>query len=165
MFGILYLQAEKHVQIRQDAEQRYMAMLERACKMLADQFISATVMEPDNQKVQDLGSKAPRGSLLDSLGFYSLPTTGSAGMHVLEGKMMPTFERPRTGCSTESCITSHESSNRLASEGSPGGGKKRVLNLDPMAPPLMWSEAKMRVQVQDINMAQGNIHGLTRYGM
>ncbi|EPS66809.1 hypothetical protein M569_07967 [Genlisea aurea] len=33
------MNAEKHVQIRQDAEQRYVAMLEQACRMLADQII------------------------------------------------------------------------------------------------------------------------------
>ncbi|XP_028762798.1 protein PHR1-LIKE 2-like isoform X1 [Neltuma alba] len=159
----LQVEAEKHLQIRQDAERRYMAMLERACKMLADQFISATIIEPDSQKVQDLGSKAPRGSLLDSLGFYSLPSAEVAGVHVPEGKIMPNFERPRTGCSTESCLTSHESSNGLASEGSPDGLKKRMLSVDPVAPPFIWNEAKIRVQ--DINVAQGNLHGITRYGM
>lgn len=160
------MQAEKHLQIRQDAERRYMAMLERTCKMLADQFISATVIDPDTQKFQELGSRAPRGSsMLDPLGFYSLPLTDMTGLQIPKDKIAPSFQQPRTGCSVESCLTSPESLGGLALEGPAGGGKKRMMNLDPMAAmPLIWNEAKMRPQ--DINVAQGNNpHGITRYGM
>lgn len=38
---LVYTQAEKHLHIRRDAESRYMAMLEKACKMLADQILGA----------------------------------------------------------------------------------------------------------------------------
>ncbi|KAF7842847.1 protein PHR1-LIKE 2-like isoform X1 [Senna tora] len=161
----LQVEAEKHLQIRQDAERRYMAMLERACKMLADQFISATVIDPDSQKLQELGSKPPRGFLVDPLGFYSLPSADMAGVHIPLDKIAPSFQRPRAGCSTESCLTSHDNPGGLALEGSASEEKKRMLGFDPMAAPLIWSEAKMRTQ--DINVAQGNPipHGITQYGL
>lgn len=148
-------------------------MLERACKMLADQFIGATVIDTDNQKFQGLGSKAPRGPLLDPLGFYTLPsaevTAATGVVHVPEEEPQLNLHPQRTDCSTESCLTSHESTpGGLTFEGSPGpgGAKKRMLGFDSMAAaaaPLMWSEAKVRTQ--GINVAQCNLHGITRYGM
>lgn len=142
-----------------------MAMLERACKMLADQFIGATVIDTDNQKFQGIESKAPRGgSLVDPLGLYSLPSTEVARVNVPEEEIPPGLQPQRADCSTESCLTSHESSGGLALEGSPGGGKRRMLGMDSMAAPLIWSEAKMKTQA--INVAQGNNPlGITRYGM
>ena len=158
------LQAEKHLQIRQDAERRYMAMLERACKMLADQFIGATVIDTDSQKFQAIGSKTPRGTLVDPLGFYSLPSAEVAGVNVPDEEIPHSLPPQRADCSTESCLTSHESSGGLTLEGSPGGGKRRMLGMDSMAAPLIWSEAKMRTQA--INVAQGSHpQGITRYGM
>ena len=47
-------------------------------------------------------------------------------------------------------------------EGSPGGVKKRMLNMDSIPAPLIWNDAKIRSQ--DINVAQGNPHGITKYG-
>lgn len=140
-----------------------MAMLERACKMLADQFIGATVIDTDSQKFQGIGSKAPRGPMVDSLGFYSIPSAEVAGVHVPEEEIPPSLPPQRADCSTESCLTSHESSGGLGIGGSPGGGKRRMLGMESMAAPLIWSEAKMRTQA--INVAQGNAHGITRYGM
>jgi len=158
------LQAEKHLQIRQDAERRYMTMLERACKMLADQFIGATVIDSDSQKFQAIGSKQPRGPLVDPLGFYSLPSAEVAGVNVPDEEIAPSLPPQRADCSTESCLTSHESSGGLTLEGSPGGGKRRMLGMESMAAPLIWSEAKMRTQA--INVAQGSHpQGITRYGM
>lgn len=48
----LQVEAEKHVQIRQDAERRYMAMLEQACKMLANQVIGTGVVNNDGDDFQ-----------------------------------------------------------------------------------------------------------------
>ncbi|KAK7246054.1 hypothetical protein RIF29_40912 [Crotalaria pallida] len=158
----LQVEAEKHVQIRQDAELRYMAMLERACKMLADQFIGATVIDTDSQKFQGIGSKAPRGPMVDPLGFYSMPSSEVAGVHVSEEELPPSLPPQRGDCSTESCLTSHETSGGIGLEGAPGG-KRRMLGMESMAAPLIWSEAKMRTQA--INVTQGNPHGMTRYGM
>nr|QSD99605.1 MYB family transcription factor [Melilotus albus] len=160
----LQVEAEKHLQIRQDAERRYMAMLERACKMLADQFIGATVIDTDSQKFQGIENKPPRGPLVDHLGFYSMPSTEVAGVNVPEEEMPPTLPPQRADCSTESCLTSHESSVGLTLEGSPSGGKRRMLGMDSMTAPLIWSEAKMKTQA--INLGQGNHPlGITRYGM
>ncbi|XP_020222915.1 protein PHR1-LIKE 2 isoform X2 [Cajanus cajan] len=158
----LLVEAEKHLQIRQDAERRYMGMLERACKMLADQFIGDIVIDADDQKFQGMESKTSRSSLVDNVGFYPSACTEVAGMHVSE---VPHILQPQgADCSTESCLTSLESLGGLTLEGSPGAGlKKRMLSLDSMAAPFIWSEANIRTQ--GINLAQVNPPGITRYGM
>ncbi|KAL9318067.1 hypothetical protein ACSQ67_014584 [Phaseolus vulgaris] len=115
----LLVEAEKHLQIRQDAERRYMGMLERA--------------------------------LCSEVG----------GMHVSE--VAAILHPQGADCSTESCLTSLESLGGLTLEGSPGGSKKRMLSLDSMVAPLIWSEANTRTQ--GIHLGQVNPPGITRYGM
>ncbi|XP_024021467.1 protein PHR1-LIKE 2 isoform X2 [Morus notabilis] len=157
----LQVEAEKHLQIRQSAEQRYMAMLERACKMLADQFIGGSVIDTHNQKYQGSGTKTPISSYIDPLGFYSSQSVEVAGVHGPEE--VPNGLYPlRADCSTESCLTSHESPGGLTLEGSPGGGKKSVLSLESTAS-LIWSETKVRPQ--EVNVAQVDRHGIPGYGM
>ncbi|KAE9594792.1 hypothetical protein Lal_00013290 [Lupinus albus] len=155
----LQVEAEKHVQIRQDAERRYMAMLERACKMLADQFIGATVIDTDSQKFQGIGSIAPRGPMVDALGFYSMLSSEVARVHLPEEEIPASLQpQPQRGdCSTESSLTSHETFEGIGLQGTPGGEKRRMLGMESMATPVIWNEAKMR--------SQGNPHGMTRYGM
>ncbi|KOM52364.1 hypothetical protein LR48_Vigan09g102300 [Vigna angularis] len=157
----LLVEAEKHLQIRQDAERRYMGMLERACKMLADQFIGDIIMDTDGQKFQGLESKTPRSSLVDHVGFFPPVCSEVGGMHVSE--VPPILQPQGADCSTESCLTSLESLGGLTLEGSPGGSKKRMLSLDSMVAPLIWSEANTRTQ--GIHLAQVNPPGITRYGM
>ncbi|KAI5399412.1 protein PHR1-LIKE 2 isoform X1 [Lathyrus oleraceus] len=138
----LLVEAEKHLLIRQDAERRYMAMLERACKMLADQFIGESTLDTDIQKYQEL------------------PSNELGGMHVSD---IPYILQPQgANCSTESCLTSLESLRGLTLEGSPGG-TKRMVGLDSMVSPLIWSETNMRSQ--GIHLAQVNPQGIARYGM
>ncbi|KAK7278597.1 hypothetical protein RJT34_23629 [Clitoria ternatea] len=155
----LLVEAEKHLQIRQDAERRYMSMLERACKMLADQFIGDTIIDSEGQKFQGPESKASRSSLVDPFGFFPLPGSEVGGMYVSE--VAPILQSQ--GADTESCLTSLESLGGLTLEGSPGGSKKRMLSLDSMVAPLMWSEANARTQ--GIHLGQVNPAGMTRYGM
>ncbi|KAH7546968.1 hypothetical protein FEM48_Zijuj01G0257300 [Ziziphus jujuba var. spinosa] len=157
----LQVEAEKHLQIRQNAERRYMAMLERACKMLADQFIGGSVIDTDSNKYQGLGSKIPRSSSIDALGFYSLQSAEVAGVQVPEE--VPTSLHPqRADCSTESCLTSHESPGGLTLEGSPGAGKKSIMSLESTQP-LIWSETKVRIQ--EHNVPQVDPHGISGYGI
>ncbi|KAL2324976.1 hypothetical protein Fmac_024034 [Flemingia macrophylla] len=158
----LLVEAEKHLQIRQDAERRYMGMLERACKMLADQFIGDIIIDADGQKFQGLESKTSRSSLVDNVGFFPPACTEVGGLHVSE--VPPILQPQGADCSTESCLTSLESLGGLTLEGSPGGGlKKRMLSLDSMVAPFIWSEANARTQ--GIHLAQVNPPGITRYGM
>nr|CAN66504.1 hypothetical protein VITISV_035497 [Vitis vinifera] len=159
----LQVEAEKHLQIRQDAERRYMAMLERACKMLADQFIGGAVIDTDKQKLQGLGATTPTSSSQNLLGFYSLQSGELVRLHGPEDEVLPSLHPQRTDCSTESCLTSHESPAGLPLEGSPAGGKKRMLSLDSMTASLIWSEAKMRTQ--DVNVPQVETHGIAGYGL
>ncbi|GKV18858.1 hypothetical protein SLEP1_g29184 [Rubroshorea leprosula] len=142
----LQVEAEKHLLIRQDAERRYMAMLERACKMLAEQFIGGgVVLETGNEKCIGLDDKMQRSFSVDPLGFYSLQLQ-SGGVEQ-EGPLG--LHSQMTDCSTESCLTSHESPVRLCMEGSPVEGNKRILNLDSATASLMW----------------GDPHRITGYGM
>ncbi|XP_059440313.1 protein PHR1-LIKE 3-like isoform X2 [Corylus avellana] len=134
----LQVEAEKHLQIRQEAERRYIAMLERACKMLADQFIGGAVIDTEDQRCH--------GSV-----------TG------VEEEVPPGLHPQRADCSTESCLTSHERPGGLPLEGSPSGGKKRMLNLDSTTASLIWGDAKMKSQ--DMNVGQVNPHAITGYGM
>ncbi|TQD74868.1 hypothetical protein C1H46_039600 [Malus baccata] len=158
------VEAEKHLQIRQDAERRYMAMLERACKMLADQFIGCSVTDTDSHKCHGLGNKNPKGSSIDMLGFYTLQSTDVVGVHGPDEELPISIHTQRADCSTESCLTSHESPGGLTLEGSPGGGKKRMLSLDTGNGSLVWGEAKVRTQ--EINIAPIDPpRGIARYGM
>ena len=158
------MQAEKHLQIRQDAERRYMAMLEKACKMLADQFIGGAVIDTDKQKLQVLGTTTtPTSSSQNLLGFYSLQSGELVRLHGPEEEILPSLHPQRTDCSTESCLTSHESPAGLPLDGSPPGGKKRMLSLDSVTASLIWSEAKMRTQ--EVNVPQVEAHGITGYGL
>ncbi|GAV70591.1 Myb_DNA-binding domain-containing protein/Myb_CC_LHEQLE domain-containing protein [Cephalotus follicularis] len=159
----LQVEAEKHLQIRQDAERRYMAMLERACKMLADQFIGSTILDTDSQKCHVLGNKMPRSSSLDPFGFYSVQSAEMAEVHAPEGELPPSLHPQRADCSTESCLTSLESPGGLTLEGSPVGGRRRMLSVDSTTASLIWNEAKVRPQ--EVNVTHVNTHGITGYGM
>ncbi|KAK3432340.1 hypothetical protein EUGRSUZ_E04231 [Eucalyptus grandis] len=156
----LQVEAEKHLQIRQEAERRYMAMLERACKMLADQFITSAIIDNENQKCQAYGVRMPRNPSIDPFGFY---THEVAAVHGTEDDLPPSLHSQRGDCSTESCLTSHESPRILALEESPAGGKKRPMGIDSTSAPLIWSEAKLKIQ--DVAVPQVSPHGLTGFGM
>ncbi|EOY29058.1 PREDICTED: protein PHR1-LIKE 2 isoform X3 [Theobroma cacao] len=147
----LQVEAEKHLQIRQDAERRYMAMLERACKMLADHFIGGGA----DTETENLGfsSKVPRNYCVDPLGFYSSQSAEVVNACGQDEEMPSGLHSQRADCSTESCLTSHESPGGLTMEGSAVEGKKKMLNLDSTTGSLIWGDAKV------------NPHGLTGYGM
>ncbi|KAF2311933.1 hypothetical protein GH714_027464 [Hevea brasiliensis] len=146
----LYLQVEveKHLQIRQDAEGRYLALLERACKMLADQFLGGTIIDMDRQKGS--GNMTPRITSLDPLGFYSLQSEAAAEVHGPE-EVTTSLHHQGADCSTESCLTSNESPRGLALEGYPVGSKKQILSLDSTTASLIWNEAKIRTS--EVNMS------------
>lgn len=119
-----------------------MAMLERACKMLADQFIGGSVIDTEdhnNNKYQHLGTKTTGMSpAVDALGFYSSQT---GPLELLNG-----FCPIRADCSTESCLTSHESAGALTLEGSPAAPKN---TLDSAAS-LIWNDTKAHIDARGI---------------
>lgn len=137
-------------------------MLEKACKMLADQFIGGAAIDSDKKKCPGLGSKIPRSSNLDPFGFYSSQTADLANMHGPE-EIAPSLLPQRADCSTESCLTSHESSGGLTLEGSTVGTKKKMISLDSMTASLLWSEVKMGTH--ETSLTQVNSHGITGYGI
>ncbi|KAH9798304.1 HTH myb-type domain-containing protein [Citrus sinensis] len=158
----LQVEAEKHLQIRQNAQQRYLAMLERACKILTDQILGGAVVDADSEKCKGLGTKMPRSYILDSLGFYTSQSVEVAEVQCPE-ELLPNLHPQRADCSTESCLTSHESSGGLTMEGSPVGGKNSILSLDTTTGSLIWGEVKMGAQ--EISLARVNPSGISGYGI
>lgn len=154
----IVVQAEKHLRIRQDAERRYLAMLERACKMLADQFIGGAVSDSDSKKSQGLDRKSPRSSSIDPLGFYASQPQELERVNGTE-EVQGNLPCQRADCSTESCLTSNESPGGLTMEKSPVASKKNMVNLDSATASLIWGEAKERIQ--DANIIQVNHHGVS----
>ncbi|KAL8162354.1 hypothetical protein V2J09_013843 [Rumex salicifolius] len=45
------VEAEKHLQIKQEADQKYMAMLERACKLLIDQLVGVSISDSNGCQI------------------------------------------------------------------------------------------------------------------
>ncbi|KZV27589.1 hypothetical protein F511_11592 [Dorcoceras hygrometricum] len=77
----LQVEAEKHMQIRQDAERRYMAMLEQACKMLADQVIGIGVVNDDGDGLQGNGMKTSFSTSLNPLEAFPTQSADDFGSH------------------------------------------------------------------------------------
>ncbi|KAK6149592.1 hypothetical protein DH2020_017117 [Rehmannia glutinosa] len=160
----LQVEAEKHLQIRQDAEKRYMAMLERACKMLADQILGSAVTDDDGDGYQENGLKAAHnnGSPNPLLSYPSQ----SADTLVVPGtvEVPPNLHQQRGDCSTESCLTSHESPvGGLPPEGSSPGVKRAMLNVDSTNASYVWGESD--VYTPDLHMVQVSSHGIAGCGV
>lgn len=130
--------------------------------MLAEQFLGATVIGADIEKCQGPGSKLPRSSILDTRGFYSSQSLHPIEEHDLEEELPTSLHPQGADCSTESCLTSHESSGGLPLEGSPVGGKKTMLSMDSKPASLIWTEAKIGAQEVTVSVAP---HGITGYGI
>ncbi|CAN4080710.1 unnamed protein product [Withania somnifera] len=143
----LQVEAEMHLQIRQDAEQRYITMLEKACKMLADQFIGDVVTENQQEIYQGLGTKTQLSPLCNPHGFP------------WARRSFPRIHPQRTDCSTESCLTSHESPAGLPLEGSSPGERKQGPSGDSTHASYVWGEADMRSS--GVRVLQVNCFGIT----
>lgn len=162
----LQVEAEKHLQIRQDAEQRYITMLEKACKMLADQFIGDVVTENHHEICQGLGTKTQLSPLCNPYRLCPSDSADLVGVHGPE-EVSPRIHPQRTDCSTESCLTSHESAAGLPLEGSSPGGKKRGLSGDSTHESYVWGEADMRssgvrvLQVNCFGITGSNVHNVS----
>lgn len=122
--------------------------------MLTDQILGGAVVDADGEKCQELGTKMPR------LGFYTSQSVEAAEMQCPEEEVLPNLHLQRTDCSTESCLTSHESSGGLTLEASPVGGKNGMVSLESS---LIWGEVKMGAQ--EISWARVNPNGISGYGI
>lgn len=154
----LQVEAEKHLQIRQDAEQRYISMLEKACKMLADQFIGGVATENDQETCQGLGTRTQVSPLCNPLGLCPSESADLVGIHGPE-EVSPRIHPQFTDCSTESCLTSHESPAGLPLEGTSPGGRKRGPNGDSTHASVVWGEADMISS--GVRLLQVNRFGIT----
>lgn len=158
-------QVEKHLQICLDAERSYMTMLEKACKMLAEQFIGVPLPDTlsDGQKSSQIMYDTKlhaRG--LDKLGFYP-HLVGAA--HGLEEEVPPSLHSQRADCSTESCLTSQESPGGLALEDSPMAGKMKMMEMEPNGGvPLIWGETKLSA-AGEIGVSPVHPNEFAVYGM
>uniref|UniRef100_A0A7N0UBN7 HTH myb-type domain-containing protein n=1 Tax=Kalanchoe fedtschenkoi TaxID=63787 RepID=A0A7N0UBN7_KALFE len=147
----LQVEAKKHLQIRQDAERRYMAMLDSACKMLAGHHLG----DADKDKSRCMGANKPPPTTFltpNAVPPYTLKPSTVPGLHGLE-ELVPGLHTQRADCSTESCLTSLGSPAGYTLQVPPAGSKKRVLNADSVAQCLSWGEANMRLP--NVGVSQG----------
>lgn len=156
----LQVEAEKHLQIRQEAERRYMAMLERACKMLADQILGTSVTNDDGDGYQGKGTKAPPSGSQNPLVPYPSQSANELGVPGRIEVPPNLHQQQRADCSTESCLTSHESPVGL---GSPPGGKRAMLNVDSTNTSFIWGESDG--YTPDLRIVQVSSHGIAGCGV
>lgn len=131
------MQVEKHLLIRQDAEQSYMAMLERDCKMLAEQIFGCTIRDSNREDYQGLGTETQTGASRDSYGLQPSESADVRRIHSSEGVIRRI--QPCTDCSTESCLTSRDNPAGLPLEGSSSpGGEKHILSVDSASASFIW---------------------------
>lgn len=153
------LEVKKHVEICIDAQARYLeSLLERACKMVADQSTISTASDTSVCGLPELAIKAgmnsPHGqSSLSS--FHQLPAEGVKTRSLKDEPQ----SRPLHGndCSTESCLTSNESLAQLSPDGITAGGKRRTRNLECGPDSIIWGETE--TGQGGINATNINPHG------
>ena len=159
------MQAEKHLQIRQEAERRYLAMLERACKMLADQILGTTVTNDDGDGYQGKGAKAsPNVSQNPHVSSYPSQSADELGVPGTVELTPNLHQQQRGDCSTESCLTSHESPVGLPPEGSPPQGKRALLNVDSTNNSFVWG-GESDGYAPDLQMVRVGSHGIAGCGV
>ncbi|KAI3920406.1 hypothetical protein MKX01_000745, partial [Papaver californicum] len=150
----LQVEVEKHVQIRQDAELRYMTlMLDRACKMLTEYNVDGKGGVPEPKDLDELAAPNPSvPNSDDQIKFFSVNPTKAVNVTVPESDSPLSLQTMRADCSTESCLTSHGSPANLSLETSTGGGSvKRVRNLDPVSSSLIWCDTRRLAQNSDLS--------------
>ncbi|KAK4491875.1 hypothetical protein RD792_002655 [Penstemon davidsonii] len=157
----LQVEAEKHVQIRQDAEKKYMAMLEQACKMLADQILGATVTNDNRNVYHGKETKAPPSASHNQIGSYPSQSADELGIH--GSREVSQLHPQRADCSTESCLTSHESPVGFPKEGSSPGGKRSMLNMDSANGAFLWGESD--VYTPDLHLVHVSSQGIAGCGV
>lgn len=135
-------QAEKHLHIRQDAEQKYMVMLERACKMLVEQMVGCAITNSDGEDYHQVIGRKTSTSGTSPIACGLDPSESNDIVRVQGSQEYITRINPQgADCSTESCLTSHDSTAGATLDGSlPGGeGKKRILSRNSASPSIIWS--------------------------
>ncbi|KAI3893526.1 hypothetical protein MKX03_022854 [Papaver bracteatum] len=149
----LQVEAEKHMQIRKDAELRYMtSMLDRALKMLPEYSMDGKGGVPEPKDIDESAAPNPSIPNSDQIKLYSFNPTKAVNVIVPESDSPHSLQTTRADCSTESCLTSHESPANLSLETSTGtGGVKRVRNLDSVTNSLIWCDTRRLAQDNDMS--------------
>ncbi|KAL0310815.1 UNVERIFIED_CONTAM: protein PHR1-LIKE 2 [Sesamum angustifolium] len=132
-------------------KKRYIAMLERTCKMLADQILGAADTSDDADGFEGKGTKVSLSAPLNPLGSYPSQSADEVGING-PGQVSPKFHPQPTDCSTESCLTSHESPV----------GRKAMVNMDSTNGSLIWGESNL--YTPDLHI-QVNSHGVSGPGV
>ncbi|KAL2483893.1 protein PHR1-LIKE 3-like [Forsythia ovata] len=152
----LQVEAGKHLQIRQDAERRYMAMLEQACKMLVDQIIGSAVVNSDGEGYQEKGTETFHSASRNPLGSYKSLSAGELEIQCPE-HLSPKVRPQRADSSTKSCLTSYESPVVFPPEGSSPRLKRQMLNMDLTTASFIWGESDFRSP--DLHVVHVNSRG------
>ncbi|KAK6154574.1 hypothetical protein DH2020_008822 [Rehmannia glutinosa] len=148
----LQVEAEKHLQIRQDAERKYIAMLERACEMLAGQILGPAETSDDRDDYEGKRTKVPTNASLNPLESYRSQSADELAIH-----------QQRTDCSTESCLTSHESPVGFPREGSSSGRKRAMMNMGSANGSFVLGESD--VYTPDLHFVQVSSNGIAGCGV
>ncbi|XP_031477944.1 protein PHR1-LIKE 3-like [Nymphaea colorata] len=142
------LEVQRHLQLRIEAQGKYLqSILEKACRVLADQNMASSGLETARQELSELAIKVSGDCLTapcDTTNLASL--TGMAAV-CLDDKSI-NRQTQITDCSVDSCLTSNDSSGKVSADiGLQAGGKKRTRPLYPTSDSLVW-ESDVRQDVQ-----------------
>ncbi|KAK9095726.1 hypothetical protein Sjap_021223 [Stephania japonica] len=126
----LQVEVEKHMQMRQDAELKYVeTMLERACKMLLEQNLGCAFAKEESEESLGQANNGTSSCFSNEpINLYSSNSSTNEAVRVYrqenEGPNMRQLQR--ADCSTECCLTiSHGSpATGCLETDTPGGGRK-----------------------------------------
>ncbi|CAN6447780.1 unnamed protein product [Victoria cruziana] len=140
------LEVQRHLQLRIEAQGKYLqSILEKACRVLADQNMASTGLEAARQELSELAIKVS-GDCLNAPETANLASFSEIAAVCMDEKSI-NRQTQITDCSVDSCLTSNDSSGRVSAVGLQAGGKKRTRPLYCDSESLVWeSDARQDVQ-------------------
>ncbi|XP_031479270.1 protein PHR1-LIKE 3 isoform X1 [Nymphaea colorata] len=140
------LEVQRHLQLRIEAQGKYLqSILEKACRVLADQNMASTGLDAARQELSELAIKVS-GDCLNAPETANLASFSEIAAVCLDEKSI-NRQTQITDCSVDSCLTSNDSSGRVSAVGLQAGGKKRTRSIYCDSESLVWeSDARQDVQ-------------------
>ncbi|KAF3790150.1 Myb family transcription factor [Nymphaea thermarum] len=140
------LEVQRHLQLRIEAQGKYLqSILEKACRVLADQNMASTSLDAARQELSELAIKVS-GDCLNAPETANLASFSEIAAVCLDEKSI-NRQTQITDCSVDSCLTSNDSSGRVSAVGLQAGGKKRTRPIYCDSESLVWeSDARQDVQ-------------------
>ncbi|KAI3964146.1 hypothetical protein MKW92_046366 [Papaver armeniacum] len=121
-------------------------------EMLPEYSVDGEGGVPEPKDIDESAAPNPSIPNSDQIKLYSFNPTKAVNVIVPESDSPHSLQTMRADCSTESCLTSHESPANLSLETSTGaGGVKRVRNLDSVSNSLIWCDTRRLAQDNDLS--------------